>query len=691
MSRSLLAFATTICIASPAVQAAPGSAATREVDALLAPWAQPGKPGAAVAVIKDGSVVYRRGVGLADIQHKAPITPATPFHIASISKQFTAFAIHLLAQDGKLTLDDDVRKHIPELHDFGATITLRQLIHHTSGLRDQWNLLALGGWRLEDVITEDDILRVVTGQRALNAPPGQEHNYSNTGYTLLGVVVKRVSGMSLAEFSQQRIFTPLGMRNTRFVDDYQRLIPGRAASYAPNAQGGWDYVALSYSNNGATSLSTTVDDLGLWDRNFYDGEVGGRKLLDAMQTVGELTGGRKIGYASGLVRGKYRGLDTVEHGGGDAGYRSDLLRVPSERFSVIVLSNAGNFDAGGMSRKIAAIFLKDKLTPASAAPAAPAKPAAPVEVALDPARLDAYVGNWILDPNFSFIISKEDGKLFAQPTGQSRYPLFASSERSFFLKVVDGDFTFDPPGSDGVVASAVYRQDARRHPIVRNTLRVPSGAELTAYEGEYYSHELRVLYRVSQKDGKLVVRYPRGDVILQPSGKHGFEAGWPLGRVDFQCAQADCRTFTLDNGRVRGLQFTKVLVATVAPGGHSVAFEAPPVIANPVAYGDEPMYLRGSMNGWGMRNPLRQVGSDRYEATVALDTGKHEFKIGSLDFRSVDLGAVPKEETVRDEAPRRIKRFGGNIVLEVAQPASYVFSLDTSNPARPMLSVKPAP
>lgn len=454
MSRSLLVLATTICIASPVLQAAPANTQARQVDALLAPWTEPGKPGAAVAVIKDGKVVYRRGVGLADIQHKAPITPATPFHVASISKQFTAFAIHLLAEDGKLSLDDDVRKHIPELHDFGTTITLRHLIHHTSGLRDQWNLLALGGWRLEDVITEDDILRLVTGQRALNAPPGQEHNYSNTGYTLLAVVVKRASGMSLAEFSNKRIFDPLGMRNTHFVENYRRLVPGRAASYEPGQQSSWEYVALSFSNNGATSLSTTVDDLVLWDRNFDDAKLGGRKLLDEMQTVGEVNGGRKLGYASGLVRGKHRGLDTVGHGGADAGYRSEQLRVPGERFSVIVLANAGSFDAGGISRKIADIYLNTKL-PDAAKPLA--KPAAAVEVPLDPAKLDAYVGTWMLDAGFSFTITTEGGKLFAQPTGQPRYPLFASGERSFFLKVVDGDFSFDAPGSDGVVAAAVYR------------------------------------------------------------------------------------------------------------------------------------------------------------------------------------------------------------------------------------------
>src|SRR5262245_32446755 len=201
----------------------PRSSATA-VDKLFAAWNKPTAPGCAVGVLRDGQRLYSQGYGMADLEHGARITPTTVFHIASVSKQFTAFAIYLLAQEGKLALDDDVRKYLPELHDFGKTITIRHLIHHTSGLRDQWNLLAMAGWRLDDVITEKDILRLVWRQRELNFAPGDKQLYSNTGYTLLGVIVKRVSGQSLREYTQEHIFKPLGMQHTHFHDEYGELV-----------------------------------------------------------------------------------------------------------------------------------------------------------------------------------------------------------------------------------------------------------------------------------------------------------------------------------------------------------------------------------------------------------------------------------------------------------------------------------
>src|SRR5471032_1997772 len=314
------------------------------VDALFAKWNNKDSPGCAVAVIEDGKVIYERGFGMADLEHDAPILPTTPFHVASMSKQFTAFAIHLLAQDGKLSLDDDIRKYLPELHDFGQAITIRHLLHHTSGLRDQWGLLGLAGWRLDDVITEDDIFGLLVRQTALNFAPGMEELYSNTGYTLLGMIVKRVSGEPLQVFAQKRIFGPLNMTHTQFHDTYGALIKGRALSYNPLSQGGYGYVALSYSNVGSTSLSTTVEDLALWDQNFYDGKVGGKAVVAAMQTRGELASGKTIDYASGLELRSYRGLQTVEHGGADAGFRSNLLRFPEQHLSVVILANAGDVD-----------------------------------------------------------------------------------------------------------------------------------------------------------------------------------------------------------------------------------------------------------------------------------------------------------------------------------------------------------
>ncbi len=391
----------------------------KNVNALFSTWTKPNSAGCALGVLSDGRLLYSRGYGLADIEHSVPIAPTTVFHVASISKQFTAFAIYLLEQDGKLSIDDDIRKYLPELHDFHQTITIRQLLHHTSGLRDQWDLLLMAGWRLGDVITQEDVLKLTWRQEELNFPPGQEFLYSNTGYTLLAVIVERVSGMSFRDFTDQRIFVPLGMSHTHFHEHYGDLVPDRAYSYEWHGDS-YRYVALSYSTVGASSLFTTVQDLARWDENFYNGNVGGKDLLAQMQIKGKLNSGKEIDYASGLMIGTYRGLTTVEHGGADAGFRSEILRFPDVHFSVIILCNAGDADPSGLARKTADIFLDSRLKPLP-----PALPQ-PIEVKIDPKQLGATQRPQLTDEQLqqfagsfysteidkSYTVLTRDGKLF---------------------------------------------------------------------------------------------------------------------------------------------------------------------------------------------------------------------------------------------------------------------------------------
>ena len=359
--RTLVAARSLITLVAVASVAAAQTTPDRAADAIFAQWAKPGTAGCALGVLKDGKPLYVQGYGRADIEHSAPITASTVFHIASLSKQFTAFAIYLLEQEGRLSLDDDIRKYVPELHDFNTPITIRDLLHHTSGLRDQWNLLAMAGWRLEDVITQEDVVNLIWRQQELNFHPKDEFLYSNTGYTLLGLIVQRVSGKSLREFTDERIFAPLGMRSTHFHEHYGDLVDNRAYSYDRKPDGRYAYVALSYSTVGPSSLFTTIDDLARWDENFYTGAVGGRDLLQKMQIKGHLNNGKEIDYASGLVVNEYRGLRTVNHAGGDAGFRTELLRFPDEHFSVITLCNAGDADAAGLAYRAADIYLAPHL------------------------------------------------------------------------------------------------------------------------------------------------------------------------------------------------------------------------------------------------------------------------------------------------------------------------------------------
>ncbi len=530
--------------------------ANPEIDQLFAAWSKPqGTPGCALGVVRDGKMIYSRGYGMADVEHDAPNTPTTVFHVASVSKQFTAMAIHLLAQDGKLSLDDPVRKHLPELHDFGKPLTIRHLLNHTSGLRDQWALLALSGWRLEDVITERDILDVVWRQKELNFPPGEQFLYSNTGYTLLAVIVGRVSGKPLPEFAKERIFQPLGMLHTHFHDDYGFLVKGRAYSYLPRVPGEYRAVALSFSNVGATSLFTTVEDLARWDENFYSAKVGGKDVLAQMQVKGVLSNGTEIDYASGIEIRQYRGLKIVEHAGGDAGFRSHIVRFPDRHFSAIALCNAGEANPSRLTRKVADLYLAKELGPAPAA----TQSSKPVEVKIDAKVLDAYEGDYSLNPAFILNIRRNGDQLVSQATGQPPFVLVPASDTSFFPREFEALITFDSAGPDGKSAGLTIRQNGVDTRGTRTERAQPTPERLATYSGTYFSRELNSVYFFDVREGKLFLRHPRGELELQPLTADSFAAPFPVGGVSFDCnASGRCQSFRISSGRIRNLLFDRI-------------------------------------------------------------------------------------------------------------------------------------
>src|SRR5262252_868525 len=532
------------------------------VDQLFAQWAGPDSPGASIAVIENGKIIYSKGYGSANLEYGVPNTPATVFDLASVSKQFTAFAIHLLAQDGKLSLDDDVRRYVPRLHDFGKVITIRQLLHHTSGVRDHWNLLILAGWRLDDVITDGDVARLLFQQTELNFAPGDQFLYSNSDYTLLAMVVKQVSGRTLPEFAKECIFDPLGMSHTHFQNNYGGGVKDRAYSYARQPDGKYQYVALSSS-----SLFSAVGDLARWDENFYTGEVGGPALLAQMQEKGKLNNGKEIDYASGLEIGKYRGLRTVEHAGGDAAYRTNILRFPDQHFSVVVLANAGDLSPTTLSFKIADIYLKDRLQPTPDKPSLGDKP----EVTIDPKVLDAYVGDYELQdelmPGFIISFSKDKDRLVARATGQSSFPMYAVSNTAFRLRVVPAEVVvFDDPTEGGKAQNAILHQNGASLPMRRILITQPAAERLKAYEGQFYSAELGVTYDVFVRDGALKVHYPRGDIDLEPISNDAFAGAFPIGSLKFVCgADGECNALSIDDGRVQNLRFVRVAITPVGP------------------------------------------------------------------------------------------------------------------------------
>jgi CubicO group peptidase (beta-lactamase class C family) len=337
--RAMLAMVLTA--GSAGAQKAPADSVSHWVDSIFAPYASSRMPGCAVGVIKQGSLALNKGYGMADLEHETPIGPDTRFYIASISKQFTAMSIVLLEQDGRLSLNDPIQKWVPEVPSFGATITLKHLLHHTSGLRDYFTLLAVSGWPTDGLLNEEQFLALVRRQKSLNFAPGEEFLYSNTGYVLLSIVVKRASGKSLRDFAAERIFKPLGMTHTEFRDDHTSLIPQRAVGYQPTGSG-YRISQPEFDVVGDGGAYSTIEDLAKWDANFQSGRVGGKQGIAMLQTPGKLNDGQTIPYALALTTGEFHGLKTLSHGGSYGGYRSMLLRVPEKRLSIITLCNTAD-------------------------------------------------------------------------------------------------------------------------------------------------------------------------------------------------------------------------------------------------------------------------------------------------------------------------------------------------------------
>ena len=539
-----------VLVAAPVLAANPSP---ESVDQVFSEYGKDG-PGCALAVVKDGGIVYSRGYGLASVEHAVPITPQTVLDIGSTSKQITAASVLLLAQDGKLSLDDDVRKHIPEIPDYGTPITLRHLLHHTSGIRDYIELLQLGEISFEDVATDDDALVALSRQKALDFRPGDEHSYSNSGYFLLSLVVKRVSGKTLRELAQERIFTPLGMTSTQILDDHTLVIPRRAASYAPRRDGGFRLAVANWEQTGDGAVQTTVEDLAKWDRNFYDPKVGGPGLVEQLQVKGVLNDGSTIPYARGLLVDEHRGLRRVLHGGGWAGYRAELIRFPDERLSVITLCNRGDANPTGMAMQVAELYLADRMKPAEPEPAtavAVPKPTTPIPG--DAARHAGLFWNPIT--GMVRRIAARDGKLFYErgpgneselaPLGNGRFSMIGTPVET--VVVFNGrEMRVEPAGEKPIVFQGV-------EPFA------PTPAELAAYAGTFYSEELDMTFKLSVEKDRLVLRTRRQHepVPLDPvfANAFRFPGGGPLLR--FTRTGKEITGFSMGNARARNLGFTR--------------------------------------------------------------------------------------------------------------------------------------
>lgn len=493
--------------------------ATRDVDKIFARYNRTDSPGCAVGATVNGATVLSAGYGMADLEHNVAIKPESIFEAGSVSKQFTAGAILLLAQQGKLSLDDPVRKYIPEVPDFGKPLTIRHMINHTSGLRDWGSVESIAGWpRTTRAYTHAHVLEIVGRQRALNYPPGAEYSYSNTGFNLATIIVSRVSGKSFPEFTRDAIFNPLDMSSTQWRDDFQRIVHNRAIAYTDG--GGTIRTLMPFENvYGNGGLLTTVGDLLRWNRNFTDAKVGGRAFVEAQHQQGRLNDGRTIAYAAGLMVLNWRGLREVSHSGSTAGYRAWLGRYPDQGLSVAVLCNVASANATQLGHRVADVYLNTII------PQRPAEPALRLEAGALESKAGLYRS---VRDHETLSLDVKDGHLLMDRRGALK-PISAN----VFIIGDDGPRAeFESDASGKAVRLRVASEVDEGNYYERIERATPSASDLEAMAGEYASDEAEVTLKVTVEQGSLVIhRRPDTKIALTPTYRDAFSSS--LGSVRF--------------------------------------------------------------------------------------------------------------------------------------------------------------
>ena len=512
-------------------------------------------PGAVVGVVEGGKLTFVKGYGAADLTNGLPFTAETPTNIGSSAKQFTGFALALLASQGKLSLDDDVRKHIPELKDFGQKVTLRNLITHTTGYREFVNTLIIEGRQVleGDYIASEEVIKVVNRAPTLQNVPGAEWNYNNSAFSLATIVVERVTGQPFPEFMRDHVFIPLGMTKTWVRASPGQIIPHRTIGYIPGDLG-FREVRDLFASAGAGGIYTTPGDAAKWMHNFKTGGLGGPAVIKEMTTSFVLNNGKPSNYGFGVFLDSTRGLRRWQHGGNDVAHSSSFVYYPDLDAGYVVFSNYQGVP-GGIAGVVADAFFGSKMTAASSRATAGAGGASGTNVSAQTLR--RYAGKYEMTTlgNMQVSVELQSGQLRVQVPGQEALPLRAISQTSFEVVGAPAKITFNAEG-DGPAQSITFSQGGE-HPGKRVQEKP---ADLNSYVGRYFSAEMETFYDLSVEDGKLVIRHRRfGPVALTPTSGDNFSATLPVSDVAFKRdAQGNITGFEAGNGRARGIVFTKV-------------------------------------------------------------------------------------------------------------------------------------
>ena len=531
------------------------------VDQLMFPYDRDDSPGVAVSVWRDGRNVFSSAYGMANLAYGIPFDLDTPTNIGSTSKQFTAFAIMLQEERGKLSLEDDIRTHIPELPEFDEIITVRHLITHTSGLREFLNLLRMSGRRLDrgDYVNRDELIEITQNQPALQNSPGSEWNYNNTAFGLAAVIVERTSEQRFHEFMADNVFGPLGMTRTVVRPTSDHIVEDRSIGYTPSEDGFLEINDLGGAV-GAGAIYSTVEDLQIWVENYANPKIGNAEIFEEMMTSYVLTDGEETGYGFGLMVDEQQGLNRIHHSGGDVAHRSQLAYYPEINAGITVQSNHARFDSN-IAFRIAGLFFENEMDPEKEEGAAEVGDFDPA--AYDSEDFDEMVGSYALDnaPEFILTFSREGDELYIQATGQSRLEILPTSDSTFALSAVEASLTFHRD-SDGGIEGATLNQNGQQHATRLEGYEAwePAIDYLVGFEGRYFSEEIETFYTVRVEEAKLVMHQRRmGSIDLTPEKEDTFSAPAIEFSISFERDRnSQVIGFYLSNGRTRDVRFERV-------------------------------------------------------------------------------------------------------------------------------------
>ena len=528
----------------------------QKIDKLFSQWNNSNTPGCAIGVVRNDSLIYAKGYGMANLEYGIPISPESIFHMASVSKQFTAYSIVLLARQGKLRLDDDIHQYLPWFPNLNEKITIRHLLNHTSGIRDQWQLLAIAGTRLDDVITQDHIVKVLGKQQALNFKPGEKYSYSNSGFTMLAEIVKAVTGQSLRRFTDSAIFKPLGMKQTHFHDDYTEIVKNRAYSYQRKNLSTFSNSVLSYSNAGATSLFTNINDLSKWVMNFYNPVAGTAADMDQLVQKGKLNNGVELNYALGIVSDTYKGFTQYSHSGGDAGFRTWLTVFPELKMGFMVFSNLRDVNTYEKTYQLVDLFIKDTSAKTAVAEISVDSSRATVN---DEGRIKIFTGDFISEDGAQFSFVLRNHKLYWERYGASDL-LYPGLKDSFSVpKSPEIKFVFSTSPNKSVLVNQ-YWPSNNRLLIKYTTDSIQTDKQMQLYAGVYYCPELDCKYTIIVKDHELVMTSNKyNDSKLKLAGKdHLFTDYWWMRHLKTISSNNKIVGFEVTDGRIMHLRFNKI-------------------------------------------------------------------------------------------------------------------------------------